>query len=86
LQRLLNLGVSHLVHQLGQVLHTNLGHRTRTLTGLLSLAGIGQLRSLASLLTILNDHVTINLVDFDRVGEVSLLVDYDLIFELLRVG
>ena len=86
MQRLLNLGVSHFVHQLGQVLHTNLGHRTRALTGLLGLAGIGQLRSLASLLTILDDHVAVNLVDFDCVSEVSLLVDYDLIFELLWVG
>jgi hypothetical protein len=33
----------------------------------------------------LNNHVAVDLVDFDRVGEVGLLVDDDLVFKLLRV-
>ncbi len=86
LQRLLHLRVGHLVYQLCQVLHADLGHRTRALAWLLSNPSIGRLPGLGSLLTVLNDHIAVNLVDLDCVREVRLLIDYDLIFELWRVS
>lgn len=41
---------------------------------------------LRTLLSVLNNHIAVDLVDFDRVCIVSLLVDNNLVFKLLRVS
>lgn len=100
LQGLLHLRVGHLVDKLGQVLHANLRHRSRNLLRLFrgwhpnsSVFGLkGTVRGLLpyrlvwhAVLSVLNNHVAVNLVDFNGVSVVSLVVDYNFVFELVRV-
>jgi hypothetical protein len=73
LQNFLNLVVGHLVDKLCKVLHAHLGNWARRFTGL------------RLLLTVLNNYVTVDLIDLDRVCEVGLLVDDQLVLELVRI-
>lgn len=97
----MHLRVGHFVDKLSQVLHTNLRHRPRILLRLFRgshpnsrVFGLkGTVRGLLphrlvwrAVLSVLNNHVAVNLVDFNGVSVVRLVVYYNFVFKLVRVN